>query len=119
MDGLIIHTNDWGGYSEDVIILEGGAAFCQLSIPGRDEPDHGDRTWLHDLSVIPGRRREGLAKRLLEICKERTRLRHRENLSLWVRPGSWQEQWYRRLGFEHLPEFFREDGKRVYNLKLQ
>lgn len=115
----IVHTNDWGTYTEDIIILEYGLAVCQLSFPGKDDPPYQrKRAWLHDLSVLPEVRGHGLATRLIEICKQRTLAAGRRMLSLWVKPGSWQEQWYIRLGFVRDEYFERDDGNNVYNLML-
>lgn len=116
---VTIHNNDWGAYREETIILEGGAAICGLSFPGQGEPEeHRDRAWLHDLSVLPGQRSKGLATRLLEICRRRAKAAGRRRLSLWVKPDTWQEDWYRRLGFLKDHEMMRTDGSPIYDLEL-
>ena len=116
---LVIHDNDWGTYREETLILEGGAGFCMLSFPGDDDPvHHRDRVWLHDLSVLPGYRRRGYATRLVEACRSRAGKAGRKMLSLWVAPGTWMEEWYRRIGFEPDESLIRRDGNTVYNLML-
>lgn len=116
---VVVHHNDWGGYDEDVFILDGGAAVCMLAFPGGGDPaEHQGRAWLHDLSVLPDYRKKGYATALLEMCREAARKGGRKVLSLWVSPGSWMEDWYRRNGFEKDPLLVRKDGNIIYNMKL-
>lgn len=120
LDALIIHDNDWGGYREEMLILDGGAALCGLSFPGDSDPEeHRDRAWLHDLSVLPEHRRKGLATKLVRICRQRAAAVNRRQLSLWVKPNSWQEKWYQRIGFVKDETLLREDGNIVYDLDLE
>ncbi len=116
---VVIHDNDWGTYREETIILEGGKAICGLSFTGDGEPEkHRDRAWLHDLSVLPEHQGKGLATKLLDFCRRRALSAGRHRLSLWVKSGTWQEYWYKRLGFIQDPEMTRTDGNLIYNLKL-
>lgn len=114
----VIHTNDWGTHVEKAVIVDNGAGFCMLSIPGKDDPpEHRDRVWLHDLSVLPDFRKRGIGGRLLRISAEIARQEGRKRLSLWVRPGTWMEEWYRRLGFRVDSDMYRDDGTTVYNIE--
>ena len=116
---VIIHHNEWGNFTDEVIILEHGLAICHLQFPGNGETEeHRKRAWLHTLSVVPEVRRQGLASRLVSICKQRTAEQGRNILSLWVKPGSWQEQWYIRLGFKPDHTFKRMDDNNIYSLRL-
>ena len=114
-----IHSTDWGSYIEETIILNDGVAFCHLSFPGKDDPPvHRKRAWLHELTVLPEYRNLGLATKLIGICKERAKADGRKWLSLWVKPGTWMEEWYKRLGFVYDEDFMRGDGQKVYNMTL-
>lgn len=116
---VVVHHNDWDGYREDVIVLDGGVAVCMLAFPGGDDPvGHQNRAWLHDLSVIPDFRRKGYATVLVGMCREAARKDGRKRLSIWVSPGSWMEDWYRRNGFVRDPLLVRRDGNIIYNLEL-
>ena len=54
---------------------------------------------LYSLSVSKKYRKQGLATKLLERVKILALQHHCEYLTLYVKQGSWVEDWYRRLGF--------------------
>jgi GNAT superfamily N-acetyltransferase len=59
-----------------------------------------ERTPELTIAVVPSRRGQGLGNELLEALLERARREGYEQISLSVEPGSSQEQFYRRFGFD-------------------
>lgn len=62
---VILHKNDWPWGMTVNVITAGGAAMVEMSF---DNVNVGV-CWLSGLSVIPERRREGLATYLLKYCE--------------------------------------------------
>jgi GNAT superfamily N-acetyltransferase len=52
------------------------------------------------VAVVPARRGRGLGEELLDALLDRARAEGYEQLSLSIEPGSPQEQFYERFGFE-------------------
>ncbi len=100
------YVRGWGRPGDaGVVALEGsgpvGAAWYRL-FPER-EAGFGfvdEQTPELTVAVVPAKRGRGIGSELLEALLGRAREEGHRQLSLSVEPGSAQEQYYRRFGFE-------------------
>lgn len=96
-----IHTNDWGSFITDTIILDGGSGMVSLDY---DKENEGV-AFLHDLSVIPVARGKGLGERLLKAAITQAKKRDCKHIELtWSNESTplWVFEWYERNGFEEV-----------------
>ena len=91
----VIHRNEsyWGRSS--VVVLAGGFALAMVSVLS-DDPDVAV---IHDLMVHESRRGSGLGSRLLKEAISEAEKTGAGVTRIAVEPGTWQEGWYRSMGF--------------------
>ena len=77
-------------------ITTDGHALIKLIIDNRCK----HRAEVYDLNTHPDKQRQGYASLLMNRAEEEASLRGCVKIVLWVEKGSWQEQWYRRRGYE-------------------
>ena len=82
------------------IVTEDGCGLLKLvidhTVPGNSNREDCE---LYDLNVHPSRHRQGYATRLMQQAIDTAKAEGCRRLYLWVERGSWQQQWYERLGF--------------------
>jgi ribosomal protein S18 acetylase RimI-like enzyme len=63
----------------------------------------GHRGWIYYLGVKPARRREGIARRLIDACADWLRWHDCPKVELMLRDGNAASALYERLGWELQP----------------
>lgn len=91
----MIHQNTWLWGRSETIVMKDGAGICSVSI----ENDDFSVAWIHNLSVIPGFRRQNLGKALLQTALRRAGEMGANIAFLKADPNSFVAGWYFREGF--------------------
>lgn len=98
---ILLHTNDWGYFKTETLIIDGGFGMVSIDY----EKDKPEVAMIHDLSVIPPARKNGMAKALLTKAIEQAREHNCKYAELnychQVTP-QWVYNWYERNGFEEV-----------------
>lgn len=94
------------------LIAGDGMALVKLVIDNRCRTQ-GE---IYDLNTHPSRRQQGYASRLIQEAEKEATLRGCRRMVLWVEKDSYQEAWYRRLGYDN-EEFMTPPDKDTIWLK--
>lgn len=92
---LTLHSNRWPWGTTETVIIENGDAMVEMSF----EDDNVGVCYISGLSVIPERRREGLAKQLMEYCETFCRNSGVFRLDLSSVKEQFVMDFYHKLGF--------------------
>lgn len=76
-------------------IISNGKALVKLVFDRRSE----GICEIYDLNTHPDCQKKGYASRLMKLAEETARQKGCFKTLLWVEKDSWQEAWYRRLGY--------------------
>jgi predicted N-acetyltransferase YhbS len=111
--GYVTHfKNDSGMFS--ILIMEGhGKAFGRVYWYF----DEVGVVYLDSLSVDTQSRNEGLGKKVINIQEEIGKLVGASYLCLWVKKGTWMEDWYKRKGYKTLEDY--EDAENAVWMKKE
>lgn len=97
---MTLHSNRWPWGTTETVIIEGGAAMVEMMF----EDDNVGVCYISGLSVIPERRREGLATELMKYCEEFCRKRDIFRLDLNSVKEQFVMDFYYKLGFVDIRE---------------
>jgi len=89
------HKNQWFWGDCDTIIAEGGEGIICVSV----EKKNPSTAFIHDLSVIPERQRNGIATKLLYLALLTAKEKGCATAELSAEER-WIEEWYKRKGFQ-------------------
>ena len=95
----ILHTNDWGRFITETIIAENGKAMISIDY----ESEKKNIAFIHDFSVIPPARKQGIGKELLSLAIEQAKKRGCKAVELNYNSETtplWVFDWYERNGFD-------------------
>lgn len=95
----LIHENTWPWGQSITIMTEDAAGMVQISL----ETDHPGGAYLKGVSVIPSRRRQGIAKRMLHYALELCRSRGVTYVELDAEPDAHVLHLYESFGFKPFP----------------
>ena len=96
---MIIHKNLWWWGVSETYITNDGAGIVEIQYD-YDMPNTG---YIKGLSVLEGRRQQGVGTELINACVCSAVNRGMKFLQLDVEQGDdWLLEWYKRLGFEIL-----------------
>ena len=92
---MLIHQNTWLWGRTETIVAQEGAGICSVSI---DNDDYSV-AWIHNLSVLPAFRGQGLGRQLLRTALYRAGVMGANVVFLKADPNSFVAGWYFREGF--------------------
>lgn len=96
-----MHTNRWPWGLMVDIVTHGGRGLVCVSVTDGEE----NKAWIHNISVVDHCRRRGYGRQLMKLAERKAKLLGCEMALLRVDKGTFQEQWYRRLGYvETMPD---------------
>ena len=96
-----MHTNRWPWGRMVDIVTHGGRGLVCVSVTDGEE----NKAWIHNISVVDHCRRRGYGRQLMKLAERKAKLLGCEMALLRVDKGTFQEQWYRRLGYvETMPD---------------
>ncbi len=96
-----MHTNRWPWGLMVDIVTHGGRGLVCVSVTDGEE----NKAWIHNISVVDHCRRRGYGRQLMRLAERKAKLLGCEIALLRVDKGTFQEQWYRRLGYvETMPD---------------
>ena len=96
---MIVHKNQWWWGVSETIIVDGGIGVVEIQYD-YDMPNTG---FIKGLSVLEGRRQQGIGTELINACVCSAINRGKKFLQLDVEQDKeWLIEWYKRLGFEIL-----------------
>lgn len=96
---VVTIEGEWFWGTSIHLIITDGHALVKLVIDRRTR----EVCELYDLATHPSHRRRGYAAMLMRQAEETARQKGCVKAVLWVEKDSWQEQWYRRLGYATEP----------------
>ena len=95
------HFNNWGSFSTETIIIEGGKGMVSIDYYVGAE----NTAFIHDLSVVEEARSKGLGRQLMQLAIEAAKQRGYNavelNYNSKVTPH-WVGDWYSRIGFDDM-----------------
>ena len=94
------HSNRWPWGTTETVIIEGGAAMVEMMF----EDDDIGVCYISGLTVVPSRRREGLATFMMKYCEEFCRKRDIFRLDLNSVKEDFVMDFYHKLGFVDIRE---------------
>lgn len=96
MEDVILYNEATGWGRKSIVVLDGGRAIVMASVLDADPKV----AIVHDLVVHPSARREGRGRRLLKYARFASADMGADAMRVLVEPGTWQADWYKRMGFK-------------------
>ena len=91
----VIHKNTWGWGQTHTIVIRNGHGLINVSV----ENDNPHVALIHGVSVTKDYRGIGCGHALMKEAEEEAIEMGASFASLATEPGSWMEEWYKRLGY--------------------